>query len=375
MKVTEIISEVWYNPMTWGKTAEPVKPSAKSMQAYVDAEAKVTPKQMASALKNIKKDPAAYLKIIDKRIASGEFAKDIERAKSAGISRMGSVWWNALKLAGFAAATYELWAHLAAVDADYMAGQRSAKNPDPTGLATNMPGDASMEFNEQDYKDWRRFYIGMWEAQVALPVIVGLVKAVSRLFYITRAIVAILATLGSLATLGGTLLGFATTELLTQAIQMWLISPAGQEWLLKNMWGPLVLAGEVGEDAWLILYKGVSGIKKAVASGDISDVANGNNFYADKKAERAKNPVLAKRDAAMGDMDNVNTGKNAVVVGGIRITDADGYLLPGIESAPSVKYAVQYGTKAEKDAFAKVKAKGTNLDKDWVSSPEPAYEK
>jgi hypothetical protein len=369
MKVTEIISEVWYNPMTWGK------PTATDADKVAKAVEKVSPKEAAAALKNIKKDPAAYLKVINKRIAAGEFAKDIELAKNSGISRMGGVWWNALKLAGLAAATYELWAHLAVVDAAYMAGQRGVNNPDKTGLATNMPGDASMEFNEQDYKDWRRFYIGMWEAQVALPAIVSLIKAVSKLFFITRAIVAVLAGLGSIATLGGSLLGFATTELLTQAIQMWLISPAGQEWLLKNMWGPLVLAGEVGEDAWLILYKGVSGVKKAVASGDVSDIAKGNNFYADKKADRAKNPELAKRDAAMGDMDDVNTGKNAVVVGGVRITDAEGYLLPGIETAPSVKYAITYGTKAEKDAFAKVKAKGTNLDKDWVSSPEPAYAK
>ena len=356
MKVQEVISEVWYNPMTWGKSEQPAKPVAKSMQAYVNAESKVTPKQMAAALKNIKKDPAAYLKIIDTRIHSGDFAKDIAKARGNTISRMGGVWWNALKLAGLAVATYELIDHLAAVDADYMAGQ-------------NKEG---YEFNEQDYKDWRKFYIGLWEAQVALPAIVKLVKMAANLFYITRAIVAIIGTMGSVATFGGALFGFISTELLVQAIQAWLMTPSGQEWAVKNLWGPLVLAGEIGEDAWLILYKGATGVSKAIKSGDINDITKGDNFYADKKAERGKDPRLAARDADLGDQGDVTTGKNAVIVGGTRITDQDGKLLPGIETAPRVKYALQYGTQAEKDAFARAKAQGSNIEKQYVDTPAPA---
>lgn len=359
MKVTEIISEEWNKPSTWFKSSAPaapaVSPTAKSMNAYVPAEAKVTAKEQAAALKNIKKDPAAYLKVINKRIATGDFAKDIAAAQKTGISRMGMKWWNVLKFLGFATACYELWAHLAAVDADYMAGKYTGKNPDPTGLTKVNPA-TDVEFNEQDYQDWRRFYIGLWEAQVLLPLVVGIIKRVADLLFITRAIVAVLAAMGSVATLGGTLLGFATTELLTQAIQAWLMSPSGQEWAVKNLFGPLVLAGEIGEDAWLILYKGVSGVQKAVKSGDISDIAKGDNFYADKKAERAKDPELAKRDAAIG-VSDVKSGTNSVVVGGQRITDKDGYLLPGMDFQPDVKMAIQYNP-AEKAKYDAVVAKG-----------------
>ena len=359
MKVTEIISEEWNKPSTWFKSSAPpapaVSPTAKSMNTYVPAEAKVTAKEQAAALKNIKKDPAAYLKVINKRIATGDFAKDIATAQKTGISRMGMKWWGVLKFLGFATACYELWAHLAAVDADYMAGKYTGKNPDPTGLTRVNPA-TDVEFNEQDYQDWRRFYIGLWEAQVLLPLVVGIIKRVADLLFVTRAIVAVLAAMGSVATLGGTLLGFATTELLTQAIQAWLMSPSGQEWAVKNLFGPLVLAGEIGEDAWLILYKGVSGVKKAVQSGDINDIAKGDNFYADKKAQRAKDPELAKRDAAMGSSD-VKSGTNSVVVGGQRITDKDGYLLPGMDFQSDVKMAIQYNP-AEKAKYDAVVAKG-----------------
>ena len=368
MKVTEIISPVneeWYKPSTWFNSSTPAAPTASrpavrpasipSASPVATAVAAVTPKEQAAALKNIKKDPAAYLKVINKRIAAGEFSKDIAAAQKTGISRMGIKWWNVLKFLGFATACYELWAHLAAVDADYMAGKYTGKNPDPTGLTRVNPA-TDVEFNEQDYKDWRRFYIGLWEAQVLLPLVVAIIKKVADLLFITRAIVGVLAAMGSVATLGGTLLGFATTELLTQAIQAWLISPAGQEWAVKNLFGPLVLAGEIGEDAWLILYKGVSGIKKAVKSGDINDITKGDNFYADKKAERAKDPELAKRDAAMGTSD-VKTGTNSVIVGGQRITDKDGYLLPGMDFQSDVKMAIEYNP-AEKAKYDAVVAKG-----------------
>lgn len=367
MKVTEIISEEWYKPSTWFNSSTPASPTAStpavrpasipSASPVATAVAAVTPKEQAAALKNIKKDPAAYLKVINKRIAAGEFAKDIAAAQKTGISRMGMKWWSVFKFLGFATATYELWAHLAAVDADYMAGQRGSKNPDPTGLVKDMPGGADMEFNEQDYKDWRKFYIGLWEAQVFLPLVVTMIKNIANIVFLTRAIVGVLSVMGSLATFGGSLLGFISFELLTQAVQMWLISPAGQEWAVKNLFGPLVLAGEVGEDVWLIFYKGISGVKKAVQSGNIDDITKGDNFYADKKAERAKNPELAKRDAIIGNMDDVKSGKNSVVVGGQRITDKDGYLLPGMDFQSDVKMAIQYNP-AEKAKYDAVVAKG-----------------
>ena len=261
------------------------------------------------------------------------------------------------KAIGFATACYELWAHLAAVEADYRAGQRGQKNPDPTGLVKDMPGDASMEFNEGEYKEWRRFYIGLWEAQVALPLIVGMIKKISNVFMLTRAIVGILSVAGSLATFGGAFLGFVSFEVLTQAVQWWLMSPQGQEWAVKNLFGPLTLAGEVGEDAWLIFYKGVSGFKKAMKSGDMSDLAKGDNYYDVTKAERDKDPRLAKRDAELGNADNVQSGTNSVVVGGVRITDKDGYLLPYADSWGQVKYAIQYDPK-EKAKYDAVVAKG-----------------
>ena len=149
------------------------------------------------------------------------------------------------------------------------------------------------------------------------------------------------------------------------------MSPAGQEWAVENLFSPLCLAGEVGESAWLLLYKGVTGVLKAIDSGNASDITKGDNFYADKKSERDKNPELAKRDAALGDVGDVYTGKNAVIVGGVRITDQNGYLLPGIEAVPSVKDALEYGSQAEKDAFAKAKAKGTNYS-NYYNSKNPA---
>jgi len=221
----------------------------------------------------------------------------------------------------------------------------------------DMPGGAEMEFNEQDYKDFRKFYIGLWSAQVFLPLVVTMIKNIANIVFLTRAIVGVLSVMGSLATFGGSLLGFISFELLTKAVQIWLLSPAGQDWAVNNLFGPLVLAGEVGESAWLIFYKGISGVKKAVESGNIGDVTKGDNFYADKNAERAKNPELAKRDAAVGNADNVKSGANSVVVGGQRITDKDGYLLPGMGSHPEVKMAVKYNP-ADKAKYDAVVAKG-----------------
>lgn len=352
--------------MSWGQSNKPVDPVEKTMKAY----AKVTPEEMADALKNIKKNPAAYLKVVDKQIASGEFPDLIAKKQNSYISRMGK-WWSVLKLLGFAEASYQLWAHLTVLDQNYMSGQRSAKVNDPTGLTTNMPGNASIEFNEQDYKDWRKYYIGLWEAQVALPLVVSIIKKASNLLLITRTIISVLSLAGSAVTFGSTLIFGLATEALTTGIQAFLMSPAGQEWAVENLFSPLCLAGEVGESAWLLLYKGVTGVLKAIDSGNASDITKGDNFYADKKSERDKNPELAKRDAALGDVGDVYTGKNAVIVGGVRITDQNGYLLPGIEAVPSVKDALEYGSQAEKDAFAKAKAKGTNYS-NYYNSKNPA---
>lgn len=312
MKVYEVINEVWYNPATWGKGADTAKTATKAVfdqRAY------------DRAVANINKNPKAYLAAIDARIQSGQLAADLGKVESTWQTKIGK-FWTILKVLNFAAACIQLLYHLHIVEQDYNDGK----------------------LNQGEFVKWREWYIGLWEVQVALPVIMTVLKAAMQVTMLTRFIVSIIELLGSVATLGGALLGFASTQLLSQAIMAFLQTPAAQDWLMKHFLEPIVMLGSIGDDAWLILYKAIKG----------------ENYYDAKAKEKEKiNPAAAARDKeqAVNAAPDAKTGKNSVVVGGVRITDENGYLLPYADSWGAVRDAIKYNPK-EKAKYDAVAAKG-----------------
>jgi hypothetical protein len=195
---------------------------------------------------------------------------------------------------------------------------------------------AEEAFNEgditvQQLESIREFLYGIFTVQVLVPVVRRVVTNVKIVTWIARALRYIVGGAGALVTGGASLAAVLATEGFFIWFQSWLGSDAGKDWIANTfLLGIVKTMGKIPEGAWSSL----------------------TNYYdrAEKGKEKSKQDLAktdpakaAQRDAA----DQAAAAKekeiedNSKFVGGVRVTDINGKLLPGIESNIRVKAAVQ----------------------------------
>lgn len=176
----------------------------------------------------------------------------------------------------------------------------------------------------------REFLYGIFTAQTLVPITRRIVTNVKIVTWIARALRYIVGGAGAIVTGGASLAAVVATEAFFIWFQSWLGSDAGKDWIANTfLLGIVKTMGKIPEGAMSSLF----------------------NYYenAEKGKEKAKqdlakkDPVkAAERDAA--DQAAADKEKeiesNTKFVGGVRVTDINGKLIPGIESNPRVRAAI-----------------------------------
>jgi len=303
MKVEEIISEVWYNPMSWGKTAAPV---AKQATATLTGDAAKLARITAWAKK------------------SGMEAALQARAKESFLSKIGG-FRTVFFLIGYAEIGISLWYNLHVVEAMYEAG----------------------EIKQAELERWRDWWIGYWLIIAVMPFVAKIIGKAKVISTIVTVIVGLISGGFAPAAFAGIALAVGGNSVVFAAITTFMQTKMAQDWLATYFFKSITMVGHIADEGWDILSK----------------VITGKGYYEkEEEIQKQKNPDAWANDntkrSGGGTDGNPNTGKNAVIVGGVRITDQDGYLLPDARANPNVRTALEYGTPEEKAAYAKVAAKG-----------------
>lgn len=297
MKIQEIISESdqHIKPLVLNEGTNPVKAAVMANPSAGDTLRKIT--QWRRRTKK----------------ASGIWAAKWTRR--IGKPLMGVLW-----MLGLTAACYELWDDLGAAEEMYTAG----------------------EIDEEQLRDFRKFYSGVFIAQLVVPAVAKALVTSRYVTWIARTLIRIIEVGTGVLTAGTSLVAMVATEAFFTWFTVWLGSTAAKDWLAQHVLGPLILVGSIPESAWSMLtdyYEKVD--KKRVAKGNPS----------------------GKTDPAANDMlGNVNPKVEPVMIGGVRVTDSDGYLLPMVASGPAVQAALANPAEAKKFAAIPKRPSGATTD-------------
>ncbi len=199
------------------------------------------------------------------------------------------------------------------------------------------------DISKEQLESLREFLYGIFLAQVLVPVTRRLVTNAKMVTWFVRILRYIVGGAGAIVTGGASLAAVLATEGFFIWFQWWIGSDAGKDWIANTfLLGIVKGMGKIPEGAFSSL----------------------TNYYerAEKGKETAKQD-LAKKDpakAAQRDAaDQAAAAKekeieaNSKFVGGVRVTDINGKLLPGIESNIRVKAAIQRAKAAgEPDPLA-----------------------
>jgi hypothetical protein len=317
MKVEEIISEVWYNPMSWGKTAAP---AAKQATATLTGDAAKLARITAWAKKN------------------GMETALQAKAKQSFLSKVGS-FRTLFFLIGYAEIGISLWYNLHTVEAMYEAG----------------------EIKQAELERWRDWWIGYWGIIAVMPFVAKILSRTKILTMIVTAIAGLITGGFAPAAFAAVALSVGSSSLIFAGITSFMETPMAQNWLANHFFRSITMVGHIADEGWDILRKAITG----------------KGYYEkEEEIQKQKNPDAWANDntkrSGGGADGNPNSGPNAVIVGGVRITDKDGYLRPDARVNPNVQLAVKYGTPEEKAAYDKVAAKGrpplSSQDKDIAAN-------
>lgn len=188
---------------------------------------------------------------------------------------------------------------------------------------------ANGTISAEEFKRQRGWYIGMWELQVLAPTIARVLMVSRLVALVARVIVTLItATVGTVAAVptgGAAAAGSIAAVVAEQAffiwLQKWLQSEQAQDFLIKHVMMPIVMAGKVSDDAWDMLtgyYKKADEKKAAtpqVPNADKGPQAATDNFLtgpaavtklkpkmSDAEYARSNAPVVMDKDPKTGQM-------------------------------------------------------------------------
>ncbi len=171
---------------------------------------------------------------------------------------------------------------------------------------------ATGAISAEEFKRQRGWYIGMWEVQVLAPT-VARVLMVSRLVaLVARALVTLITaavgTVAAVPTGGAAAAGSIAAVVAEQAffiwLQKWLQSEQAQDFLIKHVMMPIVMAGKVTDDAWDMLtgyYKKADekkAVTKQVPNADKGPASDTGNFLTGPAAKTQLKPKMSDTDFA-----------------------------------------------------------------------------
>lgn len=187
------------------------------------------------------------------------------------------------------------------------------------------------EISKQQLESIREFLYGVFTVQVLVPVVRRAVTNVKIVTWIARALRWVVGGAGAVVTGGASLAAVVATEGFFIWFQAWLGSDAGKAWISETfLLGIVKTMGKIPEGAMSSLF----------------------NYYenAEKGKEKAKTDLAKKDPAKAAERDAADQAAaakekeieaNSKFVGGVRVTDINGKLIPGIENNVRVKAAIQ----------------------------------
>lgn len=260
-----------------------------------------------------------------KKKASGMWAA--KWTNKIGKPLMGVLW-----LLGLTAACYDLWDNLGAAEEMYTEG----------------------EIDEDQLRDFRQFYTGLFMTQLVVPAVAKALVTSRYVTWIARTIIRIIEVGTGVLTAGTSLVAMVATEAFFTWFTWWLGTTTAKDWLAQHVLGPLILVGSIPETAWSML----------------------TDYYGKADQKRvAKGKPSGRTDPEGKDMlGNVNPKVAPVTIGGVRVTDSDGYLLPHVTSGPAVQAAITNPEEAKKLAAIPQRPTGTNTSDPYASNPTMAVD-
>jgi hypothetical protein len=214
---------------------------------------------------------------------------------------MGILW-----LLGLTAACYDLWDNLGDAEEMYTEG----------------------EIDETQLRDFRQFYTGLFMTQMVVPAVAKALVTSRYVTWIARTLIRIIEMGTGVVTAGTSLVAMVATEAFFAWFTWWLGTQTAKDWLAQHVLEPLIFAGSIPESAWSAL----------------------TGYYDKVDAKRvAKGKPSGKADPDSKDLiGSIKPKVEPVMIGGVRVTDSDGYLLPMVASGPAVQAALSNPAEAKK---------------------------
>lgn len=244
----------------------------------------------------------------------------ISRRRAASASRAAQTvdkmtkrlgpWMMLLRIIGVATACYELWEDLDAAQAAYEAGEIES---------------------ESELREFRQFYTGVFVASILAPAVAKMLVNSRYVVWVARFIVRVVGLGTSVLTVGASVAALIATEAFFTFLTVWLNSDAAKDWMSNYLLKPLILVGSVPETAWSML--------------------TGYYEKADKKRVEKGQPSGKDTSTPLG---YVQPKVPPTLIGGVRVTDAEGYLLPNADLNPAVKAVLMQPNSPEAKKFAAI---------------------
>ncbi len=294
-------------PTTAPSTATPTTPS-KKIGLTGRKNVNTTPK------KSIGQDIGSWVK---ERQAKWRANKTrASRVERVWMGKYGFILTKLMKYLGVAVALTQLYSDIEGLEEDYNNG----------------------EINKQQLESAREFIYGIFSAQILVPAVVRRLAGAKMVLTIARVIKNLAGAAGGAFTGGATIAAAVATEGFFIWFQTWLGSDAGKDWIANSfLMGIVKTMGKIPEGVWSSLTgyyekaeKGKEQAKKDLAKKDPAKAAQ----------QDAKDQAAAEKEKQIA--------ANEKYIGGIRVTDLNGKLIPGIENNIRVKAAIQRDIAAGK---------------------------
>lgn len=311
MKVYEILSEAPnLGPTTTTPSGIIIPQSAATPASATTTPSTPTPTKPTSPGQDINK----WVKSRQKKWRSNKTRA--ARVEKVWMGKYGYALTGLMKLLGVSIALGQLYVDLDGLEEDYNNG----------------------EINKAQVESAREFLYGVFSAQILVPAVARRLASARIIVFIARIIKNIAAGLGAGVTGGASIAAAIATEGFFIWLQSWLGSDAGKDWIANNfLMGIVKTVGKIPEGAWSSLTdyyekldKNKEQAKKDLAKKDPAKAAKQD--AEDKAAAEKEKEILSKEK----------------FVGGVRVTDFDGKLIPGIENNIRVKAAIQRDLAAGK---------------------------
>lgn len=263
----------------------------------------------------------------------------MERAEKVYNGRFGTKLKWLFRLVGITTAVYELYATLDELEEYYTTGKPITNSDGTSGPMT-----------KEGYEELRELAFGTFQIQVLIPLvtpwILRFVKGVLLINWIKR----IGAFASAPVTAGVSVAAMLATEAGVAAFQAWLGSSAGRDWIYESIFmEPIRLFGKFGDNAANALSKAFTGKTSYEKADEKRDKIVGPTGQGAQESDRVlPAPASDYRDSSV----RYTRGKD-VYVGGVPVTDADGYLDPrALDNIGVISARNQAQKRGQKDPLA-----------------------